>query len=87
MTLTPAEVTTPPTLRWPTMPASRSAISALALPLSLAGNAVRATLIVSFCFGTPVRRNSKPLSAIGWPATKVPVPLTVGSAAVVSTRL
>jgi hypothetical protein len=35
----------------------------------------------------PFSLSSKPFRAIGWPATKLPVPLTVGSALVVSTRL
>ena len=69
------------------MALSRRPSRALALPLSPAGKAVRATSSVSAAFGTPVSLSSKPLSEIGWPATKLPVPLTVGSAAVLSTRL
>ena len=48
------------------MAASRRPSSALALPLSPAGKAVRATTRVSADFGTPISCSSKPFRLIGW---------------------
>ena len=69
----------------PTSIASRSPASASALPLFDAGNGVWATVNTSPLAGTPARLSSKPFSAIGCPATHVPVPLDT-SALVVRSR-
>ena len=75
VTVLPASRPPPLALRRPTMSMSRSATSAFALPLLLAGNAVAATLTVSPDLGIPLSCNSQPFKAMGWPATQAAEPL------------